>query len=115
MTVFRRFFTRGAVAALSVSCAAGPICAQEVQSLPEEGCSDCGTLGATDTDGRTLGEIDRVSKHRQAIEYYWEQMGIKLPQDRARSAKAINEMSKDEFQHLLDGIEMIGGPTSQPL
>ncbi|MEO1662924.1 MAG: hypothetical protein AAFR51_18190 [Pseudomonadota bacterium] len=42
-------------------------------------------------------------------------MGIKLPQDRARSAKAINEMSKDEFQHLLDGIEMIGGPTSQPL
>ena len=111
----RTALTGIAAAAVTFVCGAGAISAQEAQSAPEADCSDCATSGGQETDGLVLGGADRVLKHQSAIEFYWEQMGITLPQDRARSAKAINEMSKEEFQHLLDGIETIGGPKSVQL
>ena len=115
MRIYRNASIRVAITASAIIGLSGAISAQDAQSVPEADCSDCVDQTVLETDDSVKTEADRVLKHQTAIEFYWKQMGITLPQDRARSAKAINEMSKEEFQHLLDGIETIGGPKSVPL
>ena len=55
----------------------------------------------------------RFARHAEAIQYYWTAMGITTPETQEASRTAILAMSDKEFQSLLDGIEMIGGPKSQ--
>jgi|GEM_PF-6596730 len=115
MRIYRKGLISAVISASAVIGMSGAISAQDAQSVPEADCSDCADQTVLETDDSVKAGADRVLKHQTAIEFYWKQMGITLPQDRARSAKAINDMSKEEFQHLLDGIETIGGPKSVPL
>lgn len=55
---------------------------------------------------------NRLTEHAEAIEFYWNAMGITTPETQAASKEAILGMSDREFQSLLDGIEFIGGPKS---
>jgi len=53
---------------------------------------------------------ERFVEHAEAIAFFWEAMGITTPETQAISREKILAMSEREFQGLLEGVEMIGGP-----
>ena len=55
---------------------------------------------------------NRLTEHAEAIEFYWQALGISTPEMQQASREAILNMSDQEFQYLLDGVVTMGGPKS---
>ncbi|MEM8562932.1 MAG: hypothetical protein AAGF57_11890 [Pseudomonadota bacterium] len=52
----------------------------------------------------------RMETHAEAIEFYWKMMGVQTPEQKQLSTEKIINLTPANFEALLDGIELMGGP-----